>query len=284
MDKYKYLKYKNKYINLKNQLGGSRTYYIQAGDIHKQIKKDIYESIIPGTRIYDIYIMIRELIKKYNATIPFPPCISVSNMIAHNTPFKEDMTQINYNDMVTVDYGVNINGYIVDGAFSVYYDPELKPLYDATIEGINIGIKTLNIDTPINEIGAAIQEVVESYEINYKGTLYPLKIVKDLSGHSIERYNVHGNIRIPNIKNEDTNRITSGTYAIEPLVCIMTDRYIPYQKTNSFTIDNNYFSIEDKINENIKQEYNLISPFENDRCCHFEHSIYLDKDNKIILT
>ena len=49
-----------KKVNLKNQLGGTQQYYIQAGDIHKHIKKDIYKYIIPGTRIYDIYIMIRE--------------------------------------------------------------------------------------------------------------------------------------------------------------------------------------------------------------------------------
>ncbi len=299
MDYYKYIKYKNKYLDLKNNqqykggIGETRMtqldYYILAGNIHKDIKKNIYHMIQPGTRIYDIFLQIRQLTKKHNAEIPFPPCISLSNIVAHYVPFSDDNTIIANGDMVKVDYGVSIDGHIVDSAFSVYYDPALKPLYDATKDSIDAAIKMFNVDIPLNEIGKTIQEIVESYEINYNGQLYPLKVIKTLKGHSIEKSKLHGATSILNYINTNTNRITPGTYAIEPLVSIMSDHHIPYKPTNSFTSYNGArnLSLEDNIMNNInefKQDYSFISPYKNDMVAHMEHSLYVDNDIKHILT
>jgi methionyl aminopeptidase len=47
------------------------------------------------------------------------------------------------------------------------------------------------------EIGEAIQEVMESYEVTINGTTYPVKAVRNLNGHSIGPYQIHGGKSVP---------------------------------------------------------------------------------------
>lgn len=46
----------------------------------------------------------------------------------------------------------------------------------------------LGIDVQLNEIGSAIQEVMESYELELDGKTYPIKSIRNLNGHSIAPY------------------------------------------------------------------------------------------------
>lgn len=46
----------------------------------------------------------------------------------------------------------------------------------------------IGIDVQLCEIGAAIQEVMESYEIELDGKTYPIKSIRNLNGHSISPY------------------------------------------------------------------------------------------------
>lgn len=275
---YKYIKYKNKYNKLKIFGGESELdSYIKAGNIHQNIKKEIMPMIVPDTRIYDVFKKIRDLTVSYGGSIAFPPCISVGNMIAHNCPFYTDNTIINYNDMVKIDYGISINGWIVDAAFSVNFNPELDRLNQATLEAMNAGIKEIGIDVPINNIGRAINEVIDSYDY---------KIIEELSGHSIERFNLHGDIIIPNIRNNNTTRLKAGAYAIEPLVSLKTDKLIYGNNTNSFKYKSINFCQEDNSPyiKKAYQEQTIISPYIDDIIAHHENTIYIDDNIKKQLT
>lgn len=53
------------------------------------------------------------------------------------------------------------------------------------------------IDMQLGEIGAEIQEVMESHEIEIKGKVYPIKCCRNLNGHSIDPYKIHaGRLRV----------------------------------------------------------------------------------------
>lgn len=60
----------------------------------------------------------------------------------------------------------------------------------ATREATNAGIKACGIDQYLNEVGEQIQEVMESYEVTINGTTYPVKSIRNLTGHSIGPYQV----------------------------------------------------------------------------------------------
>lgn len=68
----------------------------------------------------------------------------------------------------------------------------------------------------MSDIGAAIQEVMESYEVEIRGKTLPIKAVRGLSGHDIKRYHIHGNKQVPFVKNNSRDRMEEGeVFAIE---------------------------------------------------------------------
>ena len=68
----------------------------------------------------------------------------------------------------------------------------------------------------MSDIGAAIQEVMESYEVEIAGKLYPVKAVRNITGHDILRYHIHGGKQIPFIKNKNQDKMEEGeVFAIE---------------------------------------------------------------------
>jgi methionyl aminopeptidase len=69
----------------------------------------------------------------------------------------------------------------------------------------------------MSEIGGAIQEVMESYEVEVKpGNLVPVKAVRSLSGHDIKPYRIHGEKQVPFVKNDSDQKMEEGeVYAIE---------------------------------------------------------------------
>lgn len=57
---------------------------------------------------------------------------------------------------------------------------------------------------------------MESYEVEVNGKSIPVKAVRGLSGHNIDRYRIHGGKSIPFVKNNDNTRMEEGeVFAIE---------------------------------------------------------------------
>ena len=67
---------------------------------------------------------------------------------------------------------VQIGGRIVDSAFTVAFNPRYDPLLTAVKEATNTGVKEAGIDVRLCDIGAAIQEVMESYEVELDGKMH----------------------------------------------------------------------------------------------------------------
>lgn len=70
------------------------------------------------------------------------------------------------------DFGTHINGHIIDSAFTVAFNPKFDPLLEAVRAATNAGVKASGIDVRLGDIGAEIQEVMESHEIELDGTTY----------------------------------------------------------------------------------------------------------------
>ena len=77
-------------------------------------------------------------------------------------------------------------------------------------------VQEAGIDVRMSDIGAAIQEVMESYECEINGQTYPVKAIRNLNGHTIGHYTIHGGKSVPIIKGGDQTKMEEGeTYAIE---------------------------------------------------------------------
>jgi methionyl aminopeptidase len=115
-----------------------------------------------------------------------------------------------------VDFGVHINGRIVDSAFTMAFDPMYDNLLESVREATNTGIKEAGIDARMGEIGAAIQETMESYECEINGKTYPVKAIRNLNGHDIQQWKIHGGKSVPIVKSNDQTKMEEGeTFAIE---------------------------------------------------------------------
>jgi len=75
---------------------------------------------------------------------------------AHFTPNGGDSTVLQYNDVMKLDIGTHVNGYIVDSAFTVAFNPKYDPLLAAVRAATNEGVKQAGVDVRLCDIGAAI--------------------------------------------------------------------------------------------------------------------------------
>ena len=57
---------------------------------------------------------------------------------------------------------------------------------------------------------------MESYEVEIRGRTFPIKAIRDLTGHNIKQYHIHGGKSIPSVKNSDQTKMEEGeVFAIE---------------------------------------------------------------------
>lgn len=193
-----------------------------AAEVHRQVRAYAESFIQPGIDLADMCERIEEcnrrLVKEngLQAGIGFPTGCSINHIAAHYTPNPGDRVTLQYGDVMKVDFGTQIDGRIIDCAWTVAFDPQFDNLLAAVKDATNTGIRCAGIDVQMCEIGESIQEVMESYEVTINGKTYPVKSVRNLCGHSINPYQIHGGKSVPMYKNGDTNRMEEGEmYAIE---------------------------------------------------------------------
>lgn len=178
----------------------------KAAEIQRQVRRFAQRIIKPGRKLADIC----EDLENYNRTlapqkpmdsgIAFPTGISINNCAAHYTPNPGDETVLKYDDVCKIDFGTHINGRIIDTAFTVAFNPVYDNLLLAVKDATNTGIKEAGIDARLSEIGEKIQETMESYEVEINGKVHQVKTVKNLNGHSIDPYKIHGGKSVPCVK------------------------------------------------------------------------------------
>ena len=219
--------------------------YRKAAEIHRQVRQYAQTIAKPGVSMTQLADEIEEGVRALTghqglesgdalkAGMAFPTGLCLNNVAAHWTPNpggKEVILQ--YDDVLKVDFGVHVNGRIVDSAFTVAFNPVYDNLLAAAKAATNIGLKVsasvlrgspeltiaqeAGIDARIEHISESIQEVMESYEVELNGKTIPVKSVRNITGHDILRYKIHGGKQIPFIKTKTNQRMEEGeVFAIE---------------------------------------------------------------------
>ncbi|KAL6703236.1 Methionine aminopeptidase 2 [Coniothyrium glycines] len=204
------------------------TDYRRGAEIHRQVRQWAQKWIKPGMGLTEIAEGIEDSVRALTghqgledgdaqiAGMGFPTGLSINHCAAHYTPNAGNKMVVNYEDVMKVDFGVHINGRIVDSAFTMTFDPVYDNLVEACKAATNAGVKEAGIDVRMSDIGAAIQEVMESYEVEIKGQTFPVKCIRNLNGHSIGHYTIHGGKTVPIVKGGDQTKMEEGeTFAIE---------------------------------------------------------------------
>ncbi len=179
--------------------------WIKAGKIGAEILTFAKSQAKPGILLLDLAEKIDKKILELGAKPAFPINLSINHMAAHYTPIKEDKTILNETDILKIDMGAHIDGYISDTALTI--GPN-KELIKASEEALKEAIKFARPGVQIRKIGAVVQDVITSYNFSP---------IKNLSGHQIKRYDLHAGVTIPNYDNGNKAELEEGmVIAIEP--------------------------------------------------------------------
>ena len=194
----------------------------QCAEVHREVRKYIQEWVKPGMKMIDVCETLENSVRKLlNAKglecgVAFPTGCSQNHIAAHWTPNGGDETIIDVNDVIKFDFGTQINGRIIDCAFTKTFVPDYDELLLAVKEATDEGIKQSGIDVRLCDIGEAIQEVMESHSVDIRGKQFEVKCCRNLNGHSIAPYQIHAGKSVPIVKGGEATKMEEGEfYAIE---------------------------------------------------------------------
>ncbi len=150
------------------------------------------------------------------ARAPFPGaiCSSVNEQVVHGIP--SDKVKLKEGDILSIDFGVRLNGYCGDAAITIGIGEvlqERRKLMEVTKEALQIAIAKAAPAVKWSRIAAEIQNCVESAGFS---------VVRDFVGHGIGR-RMHEEPRVPNFVSDellaDDIILTEGmALAVEPMV------------------------------------------------------------------
>lgn len=165
--------------------------------------------IKPGVKLYDVAQEVEGYIRDHGCGLAFPCNISLNEVAAHYTPSCNDKSVFEQGDIVKLDCGAELDGYIGDTAGTVEVETNaFNGLLETTKCARNTVAEFIGDGVSLSDIGHAV-------EMNIKNDGF-VPIV-NLCGHQIKQYNLHSGLSIPNYDDGSKAVIKSGMIvAIEP--------------------------------------------------------------------
>lgn len=184
--------------------------YLLAGSIGRKALEFGKSLVEPGALFYDVATGIENHIRELGGKPSFPVNISINNEAAHYTPFQGDKKKLKTGDVVKLDVGAQVDGYLSDNAATIEVGEtgNHSDIIEASREALNSAIKKLRPMVQARQIGAEIERVIRN-----RG----FKPVRNLGGHGINRYDLHSEIFIPNYDDGNATPLRQDmVIAIEP--------------------------------------------------------------------
>lgn len=180
--------------------------YREAGDILVDVLSAAADRVEPGKTHLSVAEFAEEQIREEGAEPAFPVNISVDEEASHASPGRDEETTFG-EEMVCIDVGVHVDGYIADAALTVDHTGN-RELVEAAEEALDVAVETVEPGVHTGEIGAEIGEIIEAYGYNP---------VVNLTGHGLERWDAHTGPNIPNRAVDSGVELEPGdVLAIEP--------------------------------------------------------------------
>jgi methionyl aminopeptidase len=234
----------------------------RSGRIVRQVLDEVKAAVAPGVSTMDLERIAAEKIKELGAKPAFKglydyPCVlctSVNNEIVHGIPSEKRV--LNEGDIVSIDCGVVLDGYYSDSAITVpvgkAIDPQLQKLLEVTAESLNRAIQAARIGNTLGDVGAAVQEFVESHGFS---------VVREFVGHGIGT-RLHEDPQVPNygVRGQGTRLREGMVLAIEPMVNA--------GKAGTRTLEDKWTAVTE----------------DGSFSAHFEHCVAVTKDGPMVLT
>ncbi|MBI5435062.1 MAG: type II methionyl aminopeptidase [Planctomycetes bacterium] len=185
----------------------------RAGRIASECREWARANIRPGVEMRWLLETVEQMIRERGGQPGFPAQSSRNHIAAHYCTNLTDPLRYEEGDVVKVDFGVHVDGYVADTAATVDLskDGRWKKLVQASSDALAAAIATVGDGVSVGDIGAAIERTIMSH--GYQP-------VRNLTGHGLGRWKVHTPPQIPNQAERTNHRLRTGmVFAIEPFAC-----------------------------------------------------------------
>ena len=193
----------------------------RAGQVVREVLELVRSHVRPGATTYDLEKAAEERLRKLGVKAAFKgyhgfPCVlctSVNSEVVHGIPSPKRV--LREGDIVSVDFGVVVDGYYGDAAITVpvgSIDDNTARLLRTTEASLRAGIAAVRPGATLGDVGAAVQGVVEGQGFS---------VVRDFVGHGIGVH-MHEDPQVPNFGEAGQGmKLKVGmVLAIEPMVNI----------------------------------------------------------------
>lgn len=234
-----------------------------AGQLNAMALSNVRAMIRPGITTAELDGAAEEIIRKhggvpcfknYPGPYPFPAtlCVSINEEMVHGIPSKRKLLE---GDIVSVDCGTILEGYIGDSAFSMgvgEISAQAHRLLEVTERALSAGIAQMHPGNRVGDVSAAIQREVESYGYH---------VPREYTGHGVGR-NMHEGPLVPNfgVRGQGLLLRPGMTVALEPMVLVGTHR------------------------TRVLQDQWTVASADGSLTAHFEHTVAVMDGEPIILT
>lgn len=196
--------------------------YLRAGKIASEVREGARKKYHVGSTLLEICESVESQIRGIGAEPAFPVNTSLNDIAAHYTAEPNDSTTVKEGDVLKIDIGVQIDGYIADTAVTVCYDPKYESLVKAAEAALAEAVRAARANTKAGDIGRVIEATI---------TKFGFRPIQNLSGHSLQQYTVHAGKSIPNIWTRGSSfaLLPNEAYAIEPFVTTKDGQGVVYE-------------------------------------------------------
>jgi methionyl aminopeptidase len=184
----------------------------RSGRISATARETCRAMIRPGARLADIAVAAETVIRDLGGEPAFPAQLSRNHIAAHYCSPPDDPTEIQPGDIVKLDLGTQVDGYVTDNAVTV--DLQGGPdsaLVAASRTALENAISVMGPGASITEIGRQIEATISAFGYSP---------IYNLTGHGVARWTIHCAPSIPNYPDPRAGRLRAGmTIACEPFAC-----------------------------------------------------------------
>lgn len=181
----------------------------KAGAISREARELGISMVREGAKLVDVANEVEALIVRKGAKPAFPVNIGINDVAAHYSPSTDDRSVFAKGEVVKVDVGAHVDGYVGDTAATTEVGTKnWQPLIDSSIKALRMALEIVGDGVQVSSVGATIERVIK--EDGFKP-------VANLTGHGMKRFSLHAGLTVPNINDGSVARVKNEmVLAIEP--------------------------------------------------------------------
>jgi len=186
----------------------ARTALLRAGAVSREARERAVELVHEGGLLRELAEEVEGLMARRGLRPAFPTCISIDDVAAHYSPTHDDDLRFHRGNVVKLDLGAQQDGWVADTAQTVEVGTRnWTALIRASELALQTAIEAVHAGVSTRAIGEGIQRAIESQ--GYRP-------IRNLTGHTVERYLLHAGKSVPNIPHGHDVLEEGEVVAIEP--------------------------------------------------------------------